>query len=70
MDQDRLDYLFESRCRCSDCTPLSCTETAISDGLDDALIVGLFPEPVLRRVHCSSPWAQPRCWALWVRCFR
>jgi nitrate/nitrite transport system substrate-binding protein len=49
MDQDGRDRSFKGGCRCSECTPPSCAETAVSDGLDNALLFGLFPEPVLRR---------------------
>jgi nitrate/nitrite transport system substrate-binding protein len=60
MDRAGRDHQLKQGCGC--CSQdsiscqgtISCAEAAISSGLDDALISGLFPEPLLRRSLLKS----------------
>jgi nitrate/nitrite transport system substrate-binding protein len=53
-DRDRNHLHLSGTCSCCREAPLVSTEAKVSDGIETALLRGLFPEPVLRRTLLKS----------------
>ena len=53
-DSDRDDQHLSGTCACCGEAPLVSAEAQVSDGIETALLHGLFPEPVLRRTLLRS----------------